>query len=68
MDRRRCGKHLSPQDLEMLIAWIDLGAMFRSDEECRTIEDPPAARFPLWSDPPKTKSAPRVRMGYSQDD
>ena len=31
MDKRRCGKHLSPEDLRMLIAWIDLWAMFRSD-------------------------------------
>jgi hypothetical protein len=68
MDQRRCGRHLAPDDLRMLISWIDLWAMYRSDEELRAIEDPPAEWFPLWSHPPKTKSAPRVRTEYSQDE
>ncbi len=49
MDQQRCGKNLSPQDLRMLIAWIDLWAMYRSDEEIRDIEDAPADWFPLWT-------------------
>jgi hypothetical protein len=68
LDKRRCGKYLAPDDLRMLITWIDLWAMYRSDEELRAIEDPPAEWFPLWSYPPKTKSAPRVRTEYSQDE
>jgi len=68
MDQQRCGKHLSPEDLRMLIAWIDLWAMFRSDEVCREIEDPPSRWFPLWTWPPKTKTAPRVRTEYAQDE
>jgi hypothetical protein len=68
MDPSRCGRHLTGDDLQMLISWIDLWAMYRSDEELREIEDPPAEWFPLWSHPPKTKSAPRVRTEYSQDE
>jgi hypothetical protein len=68
MDPSRCGQHLTADDLQMLISWIDLWAMYRSDEELREIEDPPAEWFPLWSHPPKTKSAPRVRTEYSQDE
>jgi hypothetical protein len=68
MDRSRCGKKLTPDDRHMLIAWIDLWAMYRSDEELRAIEDPPAEWFPLWSSPPKTRSAPHVRTEYSQDE
>jgi len=68
MDRSRCGKHLAADDLRMLISWVDLWAMYRSDEELRAIEDPPAEWFPLWSHPPKTRSAPRVRTEYSQDE
>ena len=52
----------------MLIGWIDLWAMFRSDEEVRAIEDAPSQWFPLWTYPPKTKTAPRVRTEYSQDE
>jgi hypothetical protein len=68
MDKNLCGKRLAPQDLRMLISWIDLWAMYRSDEELRAIDDPPAEWFPLWSSPPKTKTAPRVRTEYSQDE
>ncbi|MBN1417934.1 MAG: glycoside hydrolase family 97 catalytic domain-containing protein [Planctomycetes bacterium] len=68
MDRTRCGEDLAPEDLRMLIAWVDLWAMYRSDEECRGIEDAPAEWFPLWSYPPKTKTAPRVRTEYAQDE
>jgi hypothetical protein len=68
LDKRRCGQHLAANDLRMLISWIDLWAMYRSDEELREIEDPPAEWFPLWAYPPKTKSAPRVRTEYSQDE
>jgi len=68
MDKKRCGKDLSREDLRMLIAWIDLWAMFRSDEEIREIEDAPSDWFPLWTYPPKTKTAPRVRTEYSQDE
>ncbi len=68
MDRGRCGRSISPQDLRMLIAWVDLWAMYRSDEEIRDIEDAPSEWFPLWTYPPKTKSAPRVRTEYSQDE
>jgi len=68
MDKKRCGKKLSPEDLRMLIAWIDLWAMFRSDEEIREIEDAPSDWFPLWTYPPKTRTAPRVRTEYSQDE
>ncbi len=68
MDKSRCGKNISPEDLRMLIAWVDLWAMFRSDEELREIEDAPSDWFPLWTFPPKTKSAPRVRTEYSQDE
>jgi len=68
MDKSRCGKRLAADDLRMLITWIDLWAMYRSDEELRAIEDPPADWFPLWSHPPQTKSAPRVRTEYSQDE
>jgi hypothetical protein len=68
MDRKRCGKNIRPEELQMLNAWIDLWAMYRSDEECRSIEDPPAEWFPLWAYPPRTRSAPRVRTEYSQDE
>jgi hypothetical protein len=68
MDKQRCGENLQPQDLRMLIAWVDLWAMYRSDEECRGIEDAPSEWFPLWTYPPKTKTAPRVRTEYSQDE
>lgn len=68
LDKRRCGQQLKPNDLQMLIAWVDLWAMYRSDEELRAIDDPPADWFPLWAYPPKTKSAPRVRTEYSQDE
>jgi hypothetical protein len=68
MDRSRCGQHLAAEDLQMLISWIDLWAMYRSDEELRAMEDPPADWFPLWACPPKTKSAPRVRTQYTQDE
>ncbi len=68
MDKTRCGKNLAPEDLRMLIAWVDLWAMFRSDEDVREIEDAPADWFPLWTYPPKTKTAPRVRTEYSQDE
>ena len=52
----------------MLIAWIDLWAMYRSDEDVREIEDAPGDWFPLWTCPPKTKTAPRVRTEYAQDE
>lgn len=68
MNKSRCGQKLAPDDLQMLIAWIDLWAMFRSDDELRAIEDPPAEWFPLWTYPPKTKTAPRVRAEYAQDE
>jgi hypothetical protein len=68
MDKKRCGKNLPPEDLRMLIAWVDLWAMYRSDEECRDIEDAPSDWFPLWTYPPKTKTAPRVRTEYAQDE
>jgi hypothetical protein len=68
LDKSRCGQYLAGEDLHMLIAWIDLWAMYRSDDELRAIEDPPAEWFPLWSYPPKTSSAPRVRTEYSQDE
>jgi hypothetical protein len=68
MDKARCGKRLAPDDLRMLIGWIDLWAIYRSDDELRSIEDPPADWFPLWSHPPKTRTAPRVRTEYSQDE
>ena len=68
MDKSRCGKHVRPDDLQMLISWVDLWAMYRSDEECREIEDPPAEWFPLWTYPPITRSAPHVRTQYSQDE
>jgi hypothetical protein len=68
LDKRRCGQHLAPEDLQMLVSWIDLWAMYRSDEELRQMEDPPAEWFPLWAYPPKMKSAPRVRTEYSQDE
>jgi hypothetical protein len=68
MDKSRCGKHLAPEDLRMLIAWVDLWAMYRSDEDIREIEDAPSDWFPLWTYPPKTKTAPRVRTEYSQDE
>ena len=42
--------------------------MFRSDQDLREIEDPPAEWFPLWSSPPRTRSAPRVRTEFSQDE
>ncbi|HOD82275.1 MAG: hypothetical protein BWX88_03132 [Planctomycetes bacterium ADurb.Bin126] len=68
MDRRQCGRNLSRDDLRMLIAWVDLWAMYRSDDELREIDDPPAQWFPLWSSPPRMRSAPRVRTEYSQDE
>jgi hypothetical protein len=68
MDKERCGKNLSADDLRMLIAWIDLWAMYRSDEDVREIEDAPSDWFPLWTYPPKTASAPRVRTEYAQDE
>jgi len=68
MDRGRCGGNLSPEDLRMLIGWIDLWAMYRSDEEVRAIEDAPSEWFPLWTYPPKTRTAPRVRTEYAQDE
>ena len=68
MDKERCGEALSPNDLRMLIAWVDLWAMYRSDEDVREIEDAPRDWFPLWTYPPKTKTAPRVRTEYSQDE
>jgi hypothetical protein len=68
MDKDRCGKRLAADDLRMLISWVDLWAMYRSDEELRAIDDPPAEWFPLWSSPPKMKSAPRVRTEFSQDE
>lgn len=68
MDPDRCGRNLATQDLEMLITWIDLWALYRSDEELRAIEDPPADWFPLWAHPPKTKNAPHVRTEYAQDE
>jgi len=67
MDKNRCGKDLSAEDLRMLIAWVDLWAMYRSDEDVREIEDAPSDWFPLWTYPPKTKTAPRVRTEYCQD-
>jgi len=45
-----------------------LWAMYRSDEEIREIEDAPSDWFPLWTYPPKTKTAPRVRTEYCQDE
>ncbi len=68
MDKGRCGKSISADDLRMLIAWVDLWAMYRSDEDVREIEDAPSDWFPLWTYPPKTKTAPRVRTEYSQDE
>ena len=68
MDKSRCGKNISPDDLRLLIAWVDLWAMYRSDEEIREIEDAPSDWFPLWTYPPKTKTAPRVRTEYCQDE
>jgi hypothetical protein len=68
MDKGRCGKRLAPEDLRMLISWVDLWAMYRSDEDLRAIEDPPAEWFPLWTYAPRTKSAPRVRTEYAQDE
>ena len=68
MDQGRCGSTLSGQDLRMLIAWVDLWAMYRSDEDVRNIEDAPSDWFPLWTYPPKTKTAPRVRTEYCQDE
>ena len=68
MNKERCGKNLPPEDLRMLIAWVDLWAMYRSDEDCREIEDAPSEWFPLWTYPPKTKTAPRVRTEYAQDE
>ena len=68
MDKHRCGKLLAANDLRMLISWVDLWAMYRSDAELREIEDPPAEWFPLWAYPPKTRNAPRVRTEYSQDE
>jgi len=67
-DKTRCGKNISPDEHRMLVAWVDLWAMYRSDEEVRQIEDAPADWFPLWSHPPRTKSAPRVRTEYAQDE
>ncbi|MCY2987844.1 MAG: hypothetical protein NTY19_08280, partial [Planctomycetota bacterium] len=32
LDQRRCGQRLAPEDLRMLISWIDLWAIYRSDE------------------------------------
>ena len=37
-------------------------------EDLREIEDAPSEWFPLWTYPPKTKTAPRVRTEYSQDE
>ncbi len=68
MDEKRCGKFIKPEELQMLIAWVDLWGLYRSDEDCREIEDPPAASFTLWGAPPKCESAPRVRPEYSQDE
>jgi len=68
MDTKRCGRTLAPEDLRMLIAWVDLWAMYRSDEDVREIEDAPGEWFPLWTYPPKTKTAPVVRTEYSQDE
>ena len=68
MDKNRCGKQIGADDLRMLIAWVDLWAMYRSDEEVREIEDAPSEWFPLWTYPPKTKTAPFVRTEYSQDE
>lgn len=68
LDQRCCGRQLTSADLQLLIAWVDLWAMYRSDEELRQIEDPPAEWFPLWTCPPKMKSAPRVRTEYRQDE
>ncbi len=68
MDKKRCGKNISAADLRMLIAWVDLWAMYRSDEDVREIEDAPSDWFPLWTYPPKTKTAPRVRTEYAQDE
>jgi hypothetical protein len=68
MDKERCGQAISPDDLRMLIAWVDLWAMYRSDEDIREIEDPPSDWFPLWTYPPKTKTAPYVRTEYCQDE
>jgi len=68
MGKSRCGKSISADDLRLLIAWVDLWAMYRSDEDVREIEDAPSDWFPLWTYPPKTKTAPRVRTEYSQDE
>jgi hypothetical protein len=68
MDKGRCGKHLAPDDLRLLISWVDLWAMYRSDDELRAIEDPPPEWFPMWSYPPKMRGAPRVRTEYTQDE
>jgi hypothetical protein len=68
MDKNRCGKFIKPEEIQMLIAWIDLWGLYRSDEDCREIEDPPAAAFTNWGYPPKCKSAARVRPEYSQDE
>ncbi len=68
MDKSRCGKNISRDDLRMLVAWVDLWAMYRSDEDVREIEDAPGDWFPLWTYPPKTRTAPRVRTEYSQDE
>lgn len=68
LDKNRCGQHLALDDLQMLISWIDLWALYRSDEELRALDDPPGEWFPLWAYPPKTRSAPRVRTEYSQDE
>ena len=42
--------------------------MYHGDEDIREIEDAPADWFPLWTYPPKTQTAPRVRTEYSQDE
>ena len=68
MNKSRCGQKIRPDELQMLIAWIDLWAMFRSDDELRAIEDPPADWFPLWTYPPKCRNAARVRTEYAQDE
>jgi hypothetical protein len=54
--------------MHLLICWIDTWAHYRGLEDILDIEDPDPRWFSDYPNPPLTRSPPRVRLEYAQDE
>jgi len=68
LEGKHNGVRLPSADMQMLIAWVDTWAMYRSEEDLRGLEDPDPKFFADWPYPPRLKNAPVVRTEYCQDE